>query len=240
MPPIPYQDLRFNEAIPNTMARSALYFLAALTRALPPGCRIVEAGSLYGCTSWVLSQNAPAGASVICIDPFEHIDWMDSVRERYPDCPPVSREAFQRFTADCGNITIVQGPSPAAYTDPTPVDLFFEDATHKNPVVADNLEHFARLLKPGGILCGDDFSTSFPDVIAEVVKLQAEWRTPLLVRDRVWAMTKPTPDGRNTILDRLQTVLGSDIVVSAGTSGGLRQETSYFAWPGTLWSRQQR
>ena len=65
----------------------------------------------------------------------------------------------------------IQGYAPEAWVGEK-VDLFFEDATHSQPVVRKNLIYFDNLLNEGGILCGDDFGwAKFPAVVHEVSKL---------------------------------------------------------------------
>lgn len=200
-----YQNTKLNLAIPNTMSREGLEFLAEIARRLPKDAVVVEAGSLYGATAWGFSKNAPSGAKVFAIDPWQHESWMDALDEKFPGCPPLSPDAFRHYTSDCDNVIPVIGYSPNALMHVNDLDLFFEDATHTNPVFSQNIQHFSTVLKPGGVLCGDDYGPMWPDIVQGVIKQSALWKTPFVVRGRVWAMIKPDPEkvGRPDIIDYL-------------------------------------
>jgi len=44
--------------------------LASLARRVPPNGCIVEIGSLFGQSSWVLAKNAPLSMTAYCLDPW--------------------------------------------------------------------------------------------------------------------------------------------------------------------------
>lgn len=226
-----------NMAIPNTMNRESLQFLGLLARTLPENAVVVEAGSLFGATAWVLSKNAPPSTRIYCIDPWEHTGWIDNVRQRFPDCPELSPEAFRGFTADCPNVIPVRGFSPEALDLYEPIDLFFEDATHSDPVFSANIARFARQLKPGGILAGDDYAPRWPTVVEGVRRQASIWRTPCLQRGQVWAMSKPRAGGGGTILDHLRLHWGEDVVVRAWRDDGSTVEASHGCWSAWMGDR---
>lgn len=222
-----------NAAIPNTMRPDALLFLAFLAKAQPPNALLVEAGALYGSTAWVMSQNAPASARVVSIDPWEHERWMDSVREEFPGAPLLSEHAFRAFTVDCPNVEAVKGYAPDAWAEETPIDLFFEDAAHNADVFAANMARFAAQLKPGGVLCGDDYSMKWAAVREGVHAMSREWNAPFVVRGTIWAMIKPGgahPD----IFAWMAAAYGPDVKTHVMRADG-ETTTSHFTWsPGAM------
>lgn len=197
-------DLTIRNDIPNTMSEFGLIYLAMLAKLVPKGGLIVEAGALYGCSSATFAANAPRSAKIYAIDPWQDVPWVQRFRDKnYPNALPLSRAAFEYYTTDYPNIVPVQGYAPDALSWSDPIDLFFEDAYHSNPVVARNLERFARQLSPGGIMAGDDYSHAFPDVISEVDHLHQQWGAPAAgLAGLVWALAKP---GGRDLNERLTT-----------------------------------
>lgn len=184
-------DLKIDFGIPNTMNAEGLIFLAALAKTVPENGQIVEAGSFFGSTAYVFAKNAPT-ATIYCVDPWEHEPWMSKwLGANQPKPPNLSIDAFKAYTHGLENIIPIQGYSPDAYTRPYKIDLFFEDSTHTEPVFSQNMKHFGELIKSGGILCGDDFGTAFPDVRDGVLRTHKEWGRPMAgVRGTVWAFSK--------------------------------------------------
>ncbi len=235
----PLAGLRFNPAIPNTMRPEGLVFLATLARLLPEDATIVEAGALYGATAWAMSQNAPASARIHSIDPWDaqawlsdpwvRDEWMPAQRKADPQFPDLSKAAFLTNVADCPNVTAHQGFAPQDAPETGPIDLFFEDADHVNPTFDANMDHFTKALRPGGILCGDDYWDTWPAVWGGVRRVAAAWNTTAIVRGLVWAMVKPRFDG-DDILSRLEAGLGADLRVELMRADGSTTVTGFFGW----------
>jgi hypothetical protein len=228
-----FHDLALNPEIPGTVSREGLEFLAEIARHLPGGAVMAETGALYGATAWVFSKNGPAGAKIYSLGPWQHRPWMDALAKDFEGCPPLSLEAFQKYTDDCKNVFPVMGLAPQALMHVNELDLFFEGSTQSNPAFAQNMSFFSKILKPGGILCGGDYAPGSPDVVQGVLKQAQGWKTPLLARGRVWAMVKPEPGGQATpdILDlmsgkgrwgaALETKKGSKYVASHDAYSGI-------------------
>jgi hypothetical protein len=51
-------------------------------------------------------------------------------------------------------------------------DIFFIDTAHTNPGDWDIIQYGLKNLKSGGLLCGHDYSTDWPDVVENVKKLE--------------------------------------------------------------------
>lgn len=176
--------------IPGQLSATDAEGIIALAQQVPAGGIIVEVGSLYGLSSWLWSKNAHPSVRIVCIDPWKHERWVDKVRDKFATVD-LSIEAFRANVADCPNIETIQGYSPDCCTDwNTPIDLYFDDADHRNPVLGRNLDFWSRFVKLGGIVSGHDYSTSHPDVVAEAQKTQARVGGKLSVTGTVWSVKK--------------------------------------------------
>ena len=69
---------------------------------------------------------------------------MDKVKAEF-DAPDLSPEVFAENVKDCANITQHKGYSPKDFLDwSEPVDLFFDDAVHTNPIFLENLQYWGN------------------------------------------------------------------------------------------------
>ena len=176
--------------IPGQISPRELQRLVALAERVPAGGIVVELGSLYGRSSWHISQSCPPDATLFCIDPWEREEWIVNLVEMSQGAPPFGLDAFRQFTADCSNIVPIRGRSPDSLTGwHVPIDMYFDDSDHTNPTFKRNLEFWAPKVKPGGLLCGHDFTMRSPDVIVEVTALQQRLGTELVVVDTLWSLT---------------------------------------------------
>lgn len=84
------------------------------------------------------------------------------------------------------NINFIEGYSPQCVnTWNTPVDLYFEDGDHFNPVLSTNLSFWNKFVRPGGYMAVHDYCDECPDTIVELdkfIKLTDEWE--LVLQDR--------------------------------------------------------
>lgn len=168
-----------------------MQFLAALARQVPAGGAIVEVGPFYGRSTHVMAYSNPQ-ANIHSIDTFEDVEWTRNYANSYREIPPFGLEAFRHYTRDCPNITPIKGFSPDVVSDwDAPVDMYFEDAIHGNPGLRDNLEFWISRLKPGGILCGHDYSLRFIDVKRESDGWAQRWNTQVAIVGSLWAIRKP-------------------------------------------------
>jgi hypothetical protein len=181
-----------NLSIPGQMTEVEVRALCDLAHAVPNGGVIVEAGSLYGLSSWHWAQNSAADVEVHCIDPWERVPWIVAIVEGPQNAPTFGREAFERHVADCTNVVLHQGYSPQVCADWTrPIDIYFDDAVHQNPILAQNINFWKTHVVSGGIVCGHDYTNLWPDVISEAEKLGVEWGVPVQRADTFWWVRKP-------------------------------------------------
>lgn len=180
-----------NRSIPGQMSDAELHRVIALAQSVPPGGIIVEVGSLYGLSSWHLARHSAPGVTVFCVDPWERAPWIIDLVEKPQNAPPFCREAFEAYTADCTNIVMIQGYSPQiARGWHLPIDLYFEDAMHHNPVLRTNLDFWSARVKAGGIIAGHDYAPQFPEVISETHALSARYGGALTTVESVWSLAK--------------------------------------------------
>ena len=184
--------MALNLTIPGQMTEAELHGLMELARRVPPGGVIVEVGSLYGLSSWHISKACHPGVTVFCIDPWERANWIINLVEKPQNAPPFSRAAFEQFTRDCGNIVMIQGYSPkVARGWSLPVDLYVEDAVHRNPVLGQNISFWSDRIKPGGTVAGHDYCAAWPDVATEADALAARWSSRVELVDTLWSVRRP-------------------------------------------------
>jgi hypothetical protein len=168
------------------MSERELRAIARIANSLPENSCIVETGSLFGLSSYVWAKSAPK-STVYCIDPWVRERWIEELELTIPGCPEFSKSAFDKFTADCSNITALIGYSPINFTNwNTPIDVFFDDAVHKNPEFRNNLEFWLKHIKPNGIICGHDFSRQFPDVKREVKRVARQLGATINLVETFW------------------------------------------------------
>jgi hypothetical protein len=171
-----YKDfkLNLNRSIPGQMTDKELARLAYLASQVPPGGIIVEVGCLYGLSSWHIAQHCKPGVTLFCIDPWERVTWIVEQIETPMNAPAFGRQAFEAFTADCNNIVMIQGLSPdVAKGWNLPLDRDVEDAVHTNPELGANISFWSGKVKPGGVICGHDYGTQWPEVSSEAEALAA-------------------------------------------------------------------
>lgn len=180
-----------NRSIPGRMSDGELTRLMQLASSVPEHGIVVEVGSLYGLSAWHISKSIPSTATLFCIDPFVQTD-SNLEFQRRVRAPILCRESFELYTADCDNIVILQGWSPDVCRGwKAPIDMYFDDAYHTNPVTKWNIDFWTDRVKCGGIVCGHDYSDKFPDVVSNANELALTWKVDLNVTESLWSVRKP-------------------------------------------------
>lgn len=67
----------------------------------------------------------------------------------------------------------------------------FEDALHRNPVLAENIAFWSRHLRTGGAYCGHDYRPRCPDVMAAADALAEQIGGGLVVVGTLWCALPP-------------------------------------------------
>ena len=85
--------------------------------------------------------------------------------------------AFNTITKQFPNIKLLQGESPYICSDWTaPIDVYFEDAQHSNPILHSNINFWIKHIKPNGFIVGHDYNDLCPNVKYEFNNLiQRGW-----------------------------------------------------------------
>lgn len=229
--------MAINLEIPRTMTVAGLEYLERLAAAVPEKGTIVEVGPLYGSSTWTLARSCHPSVTVYSIDTWERVPWIVRNVEEKLGAPPFSLEAFKGFVADCPNVVPIQGYSPEVVRDwARPIDLYFDDAAHGNPGFINNLGFFNGFVRPGGLLCGDDYALGSPDIVREIDFLGASWGVRPEVIGRVWALRKPA-EGRlqsEGVAAALAPLPAPQLRVTAHCDGALPHAAPPRAWAGQL------
>lgn len=226
--------IRINRTIPRTMTMAGLHYLGRLARSVPEGGVILELGPLYGSSTWVLSQNSHPTVTVYSVDTWASQEW---IARRLPDAPPFGIDAFRHFVSDCPNVEPIQGMSPQVLEGwSREIDMFFDDATHGDPGFSANVNFALPFVKSGGILCGDDYASGWPDIIRVVDSLAAERGVRPEVCGRVWAITKEAAPGVPSapVSARIGPWSRGDVVVRVRTQSGEEYTGEPRMWAGAI------
>lgn len=159
------------------MTKFDLTSIKVIAEQLKPNSVIVELGSLYGRSSACWATYCDPSIKIYCIDSFTY---------------PYSYEVFTENLKEHKNVIPIKttkSPYTLNFTE-SEIDLFFLDGEHSNPNDIDNINYFRKLMKPGSIICGHDYSKNFPDVIENVKFLEQEYNTTaLLSPSSIWKIT---------------------------------------------------
>jgi uncharacterized protein YgiM (DUF1202 family) len=155
--------------IPGWMHQKDLDVIAKLANQVPSDGLIVEVGSWMGQSTQAWASNT--AAMVIAIDLW---NWMpktyDGPAAQLIDLNGDPFEQFKSFTSHLSNITPLRRNSSGGNWIYKPADIVFIDAMHQNPWVAQDIAFWETKIKPGGIICGDDYADMFPAVKEEAQK----------------------------------------------------------------------
>ncbi|MEJ2693551.1 MAG: class I SAM-dependent methyltransferase [Candidatus Thiodiazotropha sp.] len=177
----------YNLDIPGQVSEFELRAIEVVASLLPKNAHIVEVGSLFGRSSWAWAKSSAPSVTVHCIDPWRDNKGVRAMEAQYG--VKYGIDAFKQFTSDCVNIETHPGYSPRDFKEwATPIDLYFEDAVHVDPVLSQNIEFWSSKLKPAGILCGDDYRPRFPDVRAAAERMAKRFGRRLHVVDFFWCL----------------------------------------------------
>lgn len=169
---------------PGLLSEIDMAAIVGLAKEVVPGGTIVDVGSLVGRTTTLWCLYSQAGR-IVCIDPWEDHPWNESLR---PNGGSI-RDNFLQNVND-KRVASIQGYSPhCAKNWNYPVDLYWEDGDHSNPVCADSIGFWSRHVRPGGIACGHDYHLL--DVHSTVVGLADRWGSELHLLGSVWWIRRP-------------------------------------------------
>ena len=179
-----------NENLPGQMTRRELVCIAELAQALPENSTVVELGSLFGKSSVHWAKNAADSVKIYCVDPWKRENWIKPLEKKFDTT--FSIDTFWQKIDDSSNVIALQAYSPQDFTDwNIPIDIYFDDSVHTNPIFRENLYFWLDRMKPGSIICGHDYSPNFPDIVKEVNSLAEKLSLPLEIVDKIWIIRLP-------------------------------------------------
>ena len=160
----------YDMTIDGHMNESELRCIERWASEVPANGVIVEVGSLFGRSAVAWAKSCDPSVKVYCVDTFYDVNTdMDFY------------EQFQANTKDIPNITPIPNLCPyfpySRYIDRA-ADIFFVDAAHSNPNDWDIIVFGLKNLKSGGLLCGHDYLSVFPDVKENVSRLEEQLGKP--------------------------------------------------------------
>ena len=169
--------------VPQTMTNHGLQFLEALARQNNDGC-FLEVGPLFGSSTLAISRGRKTDETIYSIDTFAPAEW---VQDRFGF--NLSREAYDKYTSEIPRLKVIQGFAPDVVIDSwkEKIGFYFDDATHGNPGWMNNYSFFKQHFTPGVIICGDDYASGWPDIVANVNQLCNEIGARRFVVGRVFA-----------------------------------------------------
>ena len=177
----------YNLQIPGQISEAQLKAIEVVAKLVPEGGHVVEIGSLFGRSSWAWAKSVKPSVTVHCIDPWEGNEGIRRLEKQFG--VTYGLEQFKEFTKDCPNVVAHKGYSPRDFSDwDIPVDLYYEDAVHTDPILSENLIFWTRHLRQEGIICGDDFRPRFADVINGVRRLSQQLDRPIVNVDFFWCL----------------------------------------------------
>jgi phycocyanobilin:ferredoxin oxidoreductase len=191
---------------PALMSRHDVAALAALAAAVPHGGIVVECGSALGGSAKVMLDANPHLSALHLVD----IDWMndgdplDHEIDLYHEHVMGFHDGFplRNFTSSYDfaswylssydNVVVHRCSAPYDLGWWTgEVDMVFEDSSHMNPQLMDNMEFWWKHLRSGGIMSGHDYGVGCKDVDATVTGLAEKWGVELNHSSAVWWLSKP-------------------------------------------------
>lgn len=177
----------YDNSIPGQVSEFQLQAIEAVAGLIPENGHFVEVGALFGRSSYCWAKSVPQSASVYSLDPWERNDGVRSLEAAHGIKYGI--EQFKEYTKDCPNLTPLQGYSPNDFQDwSKPIDGYYEDAVHTNPILRKNLDFWVSHLKPDGVVCGDDYRPRFTDVVCEVRNLARKLDRDLFRVDFFWCL----------------------------------------------------
>ncbi|MCG6157489.1 class I SAM-dependent methyltransferase [Rubinisphaera margarita] len=155
-----YQTLTRAEAIPGYMTKSELKWLAETSRSLPAGAHWAEIGSLCGRSLLAVGLQLPPTSTLVSVD----LNWGSELRAGIT-AHQVFDELARTRKAEL-ELHAIRGASVSVaemFADHW-FDVVFIDAAHDYDNVCADVRAWQRTVKPGGLLCGHDYSRDWPDV----------------------------------------------------------------------------
>jgi predicted O-methyltransferase YrrM len=177
--------------IPGWMNERDLKVIEELAADVPEQGAIVEVGSWLGQSTYAWAASTKAKVYAVDLWAWMPKEYVGPAQEKVN----LKGDPFAQFLGNVGHLKnlmpLKRNSSGVAWTFQAP-DIVFIDAMHQDPWVSDDVKFWERLVRPGGIVCGDDYSKAFPAVIgaahACAARLASRVETP---GQKFWMVRKP-------------------------------------------------
>ena len=129
---------------------------------------VIEIGSWRGRSSVALA----AADKLVCVDTFvDQRQETGTGADILPDFMAAIGDDSPKVTAIRGDVSDPDFVEALEHTCGGEADVVFIDASHDEASVRRDIATAKRLVKDGGIICGHDFSHSWPGVMTAVIEL---------------------------------------------------------------------
>jgi len=169
---------------------------------------MIEVGTWTGASAIhmakLLKQHA-GEATLVCIDTWlgsHHLLWADAYRPKLHLKHGFPMQYFQ-FLANvmkqgCEDVILplpMTSTAAANYllTRNVQVDCIYIDASHDEEDVYNDAKKYWKLLRPGGIMFGDDYSPRYPGCVRAVNHFAYDESLRLQIAGKKWMVEKPHP-----------------------------------------------
>jgi predicted O-methyltransferase YrrM len=125
--------------------------------------KLVEIGAYVGESTTIFADRFK---KVITIDPYQNDYDMTDKACLHADFGKVF-DTFCKRTENYNNIFLIKKNSDEAYDDLSDSELYdvvYIDGLHQYEQVKTDIANFRNIVKPGGFICGHDYSGFFPGV----------------------------------------------------------------------------
>ncbi len=164
--------------IPGHMTLAELVLLSSLAADLPAGSRWAEIGTLCGRSLLAVGLAVPENSELISID----VNWG---RERRASVS--AHEVFNELASTRGETLSIHALRASSHQAVQTFrdhwfDVIFIDAAHDYESVNQDIQLWLPKVKPGGLLCGHDYSRDWPGVIRAVNVLLPQRQ----IKESIW------------------------------------------------------
>lgn len=155
--------VEFAQTVEGWMNELELMWLSRTASSLKPGAVWLEVGTWMGRSWSCAALSLPADSTIIAVDTFlgenaEPLQWVrehGSAMSRFMQTHEVVREKRPDLLSQ---ILAVRSTEAARLVPDGLCDVVFIDGDHRTEFVKSDIKAWRPKLKPGGILCGHDFS----------------------------------------------------------------------------------
>ncbi|HBN75416.1 MAG TPA: hypothetical protein DD473_06285 [Planctomycetaceae bacterium] len=164
--------------IPGHMTSTELTLMASLAADLPPGSRWAEVGTLCGRSLLAVGLAASENTELVSVD----VNWGSERRANVS-----AHDVFHELASTRCEILAIHALRASSHRAVETFrdhwfDVVFIDAAHDYESVNQDIQLWLPKVKPGGLLCGHDFSRDWPGVIRAVNELLPQRK----IQESIW------------------------------------------------------